>query len=104
MTNYLRGKGVIAELETRPYIYGNIATRYQVSAALDEQYEDAIALMKNPDHIVKNPLDPEEFQKYMDSDDAKLSALGQMLNVLLPIALVAMALIIMLVVATGKSR
>lgn len=101
---FLQGKGIIAELETRQYVYGYIATKYQVSAVLDEQYDDAVALMENPDHIVKNPLDPEEFQQYVDDKDVKISALDQMLNVLLPIGLVAIALIVALAIAMERGR
>ncbi len=33
---------------------------------LDQQYEDAVALLKNPSHVVSAPVDPEEFQRIQD--------------------------------------
>lgn len=90
LVNFLQDKGIIAELEHRTHVmgYGSLGRVYQVSAALDEQYEDALALMKNPDHVVANPMDPEDFQHYMDDNKSRMFALNQIMNVVVPLVLI----------------
>jgi len=95
---FLQDKGVIIEVETRRTPYGSVGMKYLVSVVLDEQYDDALALMKNPDHVVKYPQDPEQFKQYMESDDAKMFSLDEMMDVIVPVALVLAGLLFVLYV------
>ena len=47
-----------------------VGPRHRVLAIwLDHQYEDAIALLRNPSHAVKNPVDVDEFARLQDQAD-----------------------------------
>lgn len=38
---------------------------------LDEHYDDAIKLLQDPNHVIKNPITPEEFEKLAEQVDAE---------------------------------
>ena len=43
-------------------------------------YQDAIALIQNPDHIVRDPIDTEEFYNSLNSEQSTKSAYNAMNN------------------------
>jgi hypothetical protein len=48
---------------------------------LDEQYRDALALLKNPEHQVTQPVDVEAFHRELEASKRQpLNALGINLN------------------------
>jgi hypothetical protein len=47
------------------------------------QYDDAIALINNQDHIVSNPVDVDEFYKSLNNDESTRSAYEAMNNFIL---------------------
>jgi len=71
LASFLQDKGIAIDLEeyVPGFRDGNIG-KSKVWAALDFQYDDALALMDNPDHVVNNPVNPEEYSDYMSNEDA----------------------------------
>lgn len=55
------------------------------------QYQDAIALINNPDHIVSDPIDTEDFYNSLNSKQATKSAYNAMNNFI--IGMIAFGLI-----------
>ena len=52
---------------------------------IDAQYEDALAVLANPDHVVANPVDVAKFYKEMQSRglDTMMAGSGKLLALLL---------------------
>lgn len=44
------------------------AGKYAIHVVYDEQYEDAVKLMNNENHVVKKPVDIEEYKKALQSN------------------------------------
>ena len=65
----LAGKGIptfIGGENSGPALGFVYADKYTLWACLESQYDDAIAVLKDPDHEVKEPVDQIEFQDYID--------------------------------------
>jgi tRNA U34 5-carboxymethylaminomethyl modifying GTPase MnmE/TrmE len=58
---------------------------------IDEQYGDALELIRNPEHIVRNGVDVEEFYKLQQSEPDQRKALNKVLLQVLLFALALMA-------------
>jgi len=66
----LAGKGIptfIGNANSGPALGFVYADRYTLWVCLEFQYEDAIAVLKNPEHDVQEPVDQIDFQNYIDS-------------------------------------
>lgn len=66
----LESKGVpafIGSENSGPALGFVIANKYTLWACLDGQYEDAIKVLNNPDHEVLEPVDPAEFQRFIEN-------------------------------------
>jgi len=60
MSNFLRDKGILTHVSTSQR--GDNASN-GLWVVLDDQYEDALECLKNPDHQVVNPLDEDKMQE-----------------------------------------
>jgi Putative prokaryotic signal transducing protein len=47
------------------------ANKYTVWVCLDDQYQDAVALLENPDHEVTSGIDVEDYYKHIESESVK---------------------------------
>ena len=54
----LASRGIPTYLST-----GFKASRGALFVCINEQYEDALAVLKNPEHVVANPVDVSEFER-----------------------------------------
>jgi hypothetical protein len=48
------------------------ARQYVLCIWLDHQFEDAVQLLRNPDHVVQNPVDLDEFERMQDQVDERM--------------------------------
>lgn len=64
-----------------------LGSPYTLSVALDEQYNDAVQLISNPNHLVANPIDVENFKRYTENGQAHSLVIPKILNTGLLLAL-----------------
>ena len=65
----LDAKGIpsfIANESSGPALGFLYANKYTLWVCLDSHYDDALAVLKNPDHEVKEPVDMIDFQNFVD--------------------------------------
>jgi hypothetical protein len=66
VTSLLKGRGIpVFVRSSRPI--GRAPYRVAVFVCLDRHYEDACALLRNPNHAVAEPVDVEAFDRSIDS-------------------------------------
>ena len=67
---FLRSRGIAAHVESTSALRPALAHKTLYSAALwsvlDHQHDDAEALLKNPDHVVTDPLDAGDMDTLQD--------------------------------------
>ncbi len=49
------------------------ARKFSIFVVYDEQYKDALALLENENHEVKNQIDISDYQKYKDSQEKRMT-------------------------------
>ena len=66
----LESNGIPASISNKGFarLYHFIPNTLAVFVYLDEQYEDAIKLIENPDHVVTNPVDIDAFYAALESE------------------------------------
>lgn len=69
LQEYLEQNGIAVYLEDEGTRTSGF--KYSIFAAIDAQYEDAINLMNNPDHVVSTEIDLEHYHAYVASDEGK---------------------------------
>lgn len=78
LKDYLEECGIAVYMEYERPRGTEIA--YSIFVALESQYDDAVNLMNNSDHIVATGIDVEEYQNYVQSQEGKIEALSFMLK------------------------
>jgi hypothetical protein len=66
----LAGSGIptfISSKNSGPALGFVLANKYTLWVCLENQYEDAVNLLKNPDHVVKNPVDVDDYHRFVES-------------------------------------
>jgi len=74
----LAGKGIpsfIGNASSGPALGFLYADKYTLWICLEFQYEDAVAVLENPDHEVQEPVDQVDFQNYIDSSMKDINGL-----------------------------
>lgn len=78
LQEYLEENGIAVYLEDEGTRTSGF--KYSIFAAIDAQYEDAINLMNNPDHVVSNKIDLEHYHSYVASNEGKDATRSLMLD------------------------
>jgi len=63
IVSLLNGKGIPTFVKNTRGATGLGSSRYRIFVCIDEHAEDAQALLRNPDRIVRHPVDVEAFQR-----------------------------------------
>lgn len=66
----LAGSGIptfIGSKNSGPALGFIIANKYTLWVCLDNQYEDAVNLLKNPSHIVSSPVNIENYHQFIET-------------------------------------
>lgn len=90
IVSLLNDKGIPTFVKNTRGATGLGSSRYRIFVCLDEHMEDAQALLQNPDHAVRHPVDVEAFERDTRGIDARQLKWGVILLAVVVIVIVTL--------------